>query len=131
MNIFNAVVASVLMYGLASAWLTKNDQRKLDGFQCRCLRAIWGIQASYISRDSNEKILKLTMQARLTRTLQKQQLLLYGKVARLHVGHPLREATFGDASLRPAVPTVDMHIRRVGRPRSEWAPEVSKLASHA
>ena len=116
------------MYGLASAWLNKNDQRKLDGFQCRCLRAIWGIQPSFISRVSNEKILKMTMQTRLTTTLQKQQLTLYGKVARLPVGHPVREATFVGGSLRPAV---DEFVRRVGRPRFEWAPEVSKLASQA
>jgi len=125
-EIFNAVVVSILMYGLASAWLLKSDQRKLDGFQCRCLRTIWGILPSFISRVSNEKILKMTMQTRLTAILQKQQLTLYGKVARLPVGHPVRESTFVGGSLRPAV---DMFTRRIGRPRFEWAPEVARMAA--
>ena len=69
----------------------------------------------------------MTMQTRLTTVLQKQQLTLYRKVARLPVGHPIREATFVGGSMRPAV---DMFIRRVGRPRLEWASEVAKLAAH-
>ena len=40
----------------------------------------------------------------------------------------MRDATFCRGSLRPAV---DMFVRRIGRPRLAWAPEVGKLAFEA
>ena len=60
--------------------------------------------------------------------LRKQQLVLYGKVARQGNKNPMRAATFGPGSLRPAV---DIYIRKVGRPRMAWATEVGKLAQQA
>ena len=78
-EIFKAVVLSVLMYGLAAAWLNASDQRKLNGFHNRCLRTIWGIKAAYYSRVSNATVLEITAQRPLTKLLQKQQLLLYSK----------------------------------------------------
>ena len=116
------------MYGLAAAWLNKSDQRKLDGFQNRCLRTIWGIKPAYVSRVSNARVLEITGQRPLTALLQKQQLVLYGRVARQSDANLMRAATFGPGSLRPAV---DMYIRKVGRPRLAWAPEVGKLALQA
>ena len=127
-EIFEAVVVSLLMYGLAAAWLNKNEQRKLNGFQSRCLRTIWGIKPAYVSRVSNGKVLETTGQRPLTALLQKQQLLLYGRVARQGEGSPMRDAAFEPTSLRPAV---DMFVRKVGRPRLAWAPEVGKLALQA
>ena len=127
-EIFGTVVVSILMYGLAAAWLNTSDQRKLNGFQNRCLRAIWGIKPAYISRVSNARVLEITGQRPLTVLLQRQQLLLYGKVARQGDDNPMRSATFGPGSLRPAV---DMYVRKVGRPRLTWAPEVGKLALQA
>ena len=64
----------------------------------------------------------------MTALLQKQQLLLYGKVARQTDDNPMRAATFGPGSLRPAV---DIYVRKVGRPRAAWATEVGKLAMQA
>ena len=127
-ELFQAVVVSILMYGLATAWLNKADRRKLDGFQNRCLRVIWGIKPSYVSRVSNNAVLDATGQRPLTVLLQKQQLLLYGKVARQSDDNPMRAATFDGGSLRPAV---DVYVRRVGRPRAAWATEVGKLAMRA
>ena len=119
---------SVLLYGLAAAWLNKGDRRKLNGFQNRCLRTIWGIKAAYVSRVSNAIVLQRTGQRPLTDLLQKQQLLLYGRVARQSDKNPMRAATFGPGSLRAAV---DIYIRKVGRPRLAWATEVGKLALEA
>ena len=93
--------------------------------EARCLRAIWGIKPSYVSRISNARVLEATGQHPLTTTLQKQQLLLYGTVARHRPGNLMRDATFARRSLRPAV---DVFIRKVGRPRLAWASEVGKLA---
>ena len=77
------------------------------------------------SRVSNAKALEATGQRPLTRQLHRQQLLLYGRVARLPDEHPMRMATFCPGGLRPAV---DRYVRRVGRPRQAWASAVGKLA---
>jgi len=42
--LFNALVVPRLMYALQVAWLNKAERRKLDGFQNRCLRSLWGIK---------------------------------------------------------------------------------------
>ena len=70
-QIFAAIVVSILLYGLAAAWLNKADRRKLDGFQNRCLRVIWGIKPAYVSRVSNKTVLETTGQRPLTVLLQK------------------------------------------------------------
>ena len=127
-EIFRAVVVSILMYGLSAAWLNTSDKRKLNGFQNRCLRTIWGIKPAFISRVSNARVLQITSQRPLTVLLQRQQLLLYGKVARQSDDNPMRAATFGPGSLRSAA---DMFVRKVGRPRLAWATEVGKLALQA
>ena len=119
---------SVLLYGLAAAWLNKGDRRKLNGFQNRCLRTIWGIEPAYVSRVSNATVLQRTGQRPLSDHLQKQQLSLYGRVARLTEDNPMRAVTFERGSLRAAV---DTYVRKVGRPRLAWATEVGKLALHA
>ena len=108
--------------------MNASEQRKLNGFQNRCLRAIWGIKPAYVSRVSNKKVLESTSQRPLTSLLHKQQLLLYGRVARQSDGEPMRDVTFCPGSLRPAA---DRFVRKVGRPRLEWTTEVGKLASQA
>jgi len=62
-EIFGAVVVSILMYGLAAAWLNKSDQRKLDGFQNRCLRTIWGIKPAYVSKFLTQGVWRLRANA--------------------------------------------------------------------
>ena len=59
---------------------------------------------------------------------QKQQLLLYGRVARQSDENPMRAATFRPGSLQAAV---DIYIRKVWWPRLAWATEVGKLALQA
>ena len=127
-QIFEAVVVSILMYGLAAAWLNKGQRRKLDGFQNRCLWTIWGIKLACLSRVSNATVLETTGRRPLTALLQKQQLLLSGRVARQSEGSLMRDATFARKSL---IPAVDVFVKNVGRPRLAWAPEVGKLALQA
>ena len=123
-EIFQAVVTSRLLYGLSSAWLNVAEQRRLDGFQARCLRRIWGIQPSYLSRVSNKEVLRTSGQLPYRRQLMKQQLTLFGKVARARDDDPVRRLTFCPGSLRP---TTSRYVRRRGRPRHEWA---TKLWEH-
>ena len=101
-RVFNATVISALTYGLATAWLNTAERRRLDGFHNRCLRRIWGIKPSFLSRVSNASVISLTGQKPLSTILAAQQLLLYGKVARAPTGSLLRDSTFCPNSLRPA-----------------------------
>jgi len=128
LEIFNAVILPKLLYGLAAAWLNTAEQRKINGFQNRCLRAVWGIKPAFISRISNARVLETTGQKPVTHLLKKQQLLLYGRVARQRDDEMMRSATFCPGSLRPAV---DMFERKIGRPRLDWTSEVGKLALQA
>ena len=124
-KIFEATVLPKLLYGLAAAWLNTSERRRIDGFQNRCLRDIWGIKPAFVSRVSNAKMLQTTSRKPLTKTLEKQQLLLYGRVFRQPAGSCMRDVTFCPGSLRPAV------VRKLGRPRLEWTTEVAKLALQA
>ena len=53
LRIYSSLVESKLFYALASCCLTRADERRLDGFQNRCLRKIMGIKSAFISRVSN------------------------------------------------------------------------------
>jgi hypothetical protein len=70
-------------------------------------------------------VLSATSQAPIIQSVTKQQLLLFGKVARSPDHSLLRSSTFCPGSLRPAT---DRYVRRRGRPRLEWASEVQKIA---
>ena len=127
-QILAGAVFTKLLYGLAAAWLNVSERRRINGFQNRCLRSIWGIKPAYWSRVSNAKVLEITGQQPLTRSLERQQLLLYGKAARQKEGSLMRESAFCPGSLRPAT---DRYVRKVGRPRVDWTTEVQKLAIQA
>ena len=112
------------MYGLSSAWLNVAEMRRLNGFQCRCLRVILRIRPAFVSRVSNAKVLAESMQPSLGQQLLKQQLLLYGRVARSLTTNPLRKVTFSND-----LESVTAHfVRRQGRPRNEWAVMLHRAA---
>lgn len=67
----------------------------------------------------------MSKQMSYTKQLLKQQLLLYGKIARSPEEDTLRQLTFCTGDLRPAT---SRYIRRVGRPRNEWAAKVHEVA---
>jgi hypothetical protein len=125
-QIFQAVVTSRIMYGLCSAWWNVSDQRRLDGFQARCLRRIVGAKPSFVSRISNDEVRRMAGQAPYSRQLLQQQLLLYGKVARAPDSDLLRSLTFCKRSIQPVT---DRFVRKVGRPRNEWATMLAKEAA--
>ena len=121
--IFNAVVTSKLLYSLSSAWLNIAELRRLDGFQCRCLRRILRIKPSVISRISNATVLSEAQQPKMRNQLLKQQLLLYGRVVRSSPSSTIRRVTFVGSSMQA---TTDRYVRRVGRPRNEWTTMLQK-----
>ena len=69
-RILQAVVTGKLLYGLSSAWLNEAEVRRLDGFYCRCLRAILRIPPSFVSRVSNVTGLQQASQPALGRQLR-------------------------------------------------------------
>ena len=124
-QIYQAVVVSCLLYGLSSAWLNVAEGRRLNGFHARCLRKVTGIKPSFISRMSKTAVLKKAGQVELRRQLLKQQLLMYGRIARSSNEDVLRQLTFIPDATRPAT---GMYVRRVGRPRNEWSVMLDKEA---
>ena len=96
-------------------WLNVAEQRRLNGFQARCLRKVLGIKHAFVSRISNADVLKAAGQIDFSKQLLRQQLKLYQKIACLKDGSKLRELTFGPGSLRPAT---DRYIRKLVGPRA-------------
>ena len=127
-EIYNAVVLSKFTYGLPYLWLSAAGRRRLDGFHCRCLRAIWGIAPAFISRVSNAAFLRETTRAPLTDAVARQQLLLLGKAARAPEGSLLREATFCPGTFWP---TSERYVREEGETRADLTIQVLRLATAA
>ena len=123
-QILNVVILTKLTYGIATAWLNTAERRRLDGFHCRCLRQIWGIKPPFISRVANKTVLENTDQRALTEMLERQQVIIFQRVAAAPSGSLLRDSTFCRESLRPYT---DYFVRKIGRPRLEWVAEVRKL----
>ncbi len=120
-NIYMACIVSKLMYGLQTSWLSKTQRRKLDGFHARALRQISGIRPSFLSRISNEEILQKFYACKLSNLLLEQQLLYFGKIARMPNDAPIRQLIFENDSIRLKR---NLGRRRRGRPRLSWSHEV-------
>lgn len=131
-EVFNALILSKLKYGLSTLWMGTAEQRRLDGFHAYCLRRILGIQAAFISRVSHAKVFEKAAQERVTKQLLKQQLLYFGKIARMGEDSVLRRSAFHHGLM----PCTAFYVRKAGRPRKTWTEqlvaEATKLAgSHA
>ena len=92
--IFNAAVVSIFLYSLSTVCLNTAERRRLDGFQNRCLRRIWGVQPAFPSRVRNVKVLESSQQRPLSGMLEEQQLLLFGKVAMSPNDSVIKSAVF-------------------------------------
>ena len=56
-DIYTACIVPKLMYGLGTLWLPTAGGRRLDSFQIRCLRRVYGIPRPYIARVTNEEVM--------------------------------------------------------------------------
>lgn len=117
-QVYKAWVVQKLMYCLHTGCFTRAEQRKLDGFHCRCLRQILGIPHAQYSRVSNAEVLAAAGDKPLSSTLLARQLHLFGDIARKAVGDPMRAAVFADGSV--SLRTTP-GVKRRGRPRQAWA----------
>ena len=89
-----AVIVNRLLYGLELAWLNVAEIRRLNSFQCRCLRVILGIKPAFVSRVSNAKVRQEAGQVQLGMQLLKAQLLRFGIIAGSPESDPIRKLTF-------------------------------------
>ena len=124
-KIYVGCIVSKLLYGLQTAWLTKAQCKKLDGFHARCIRKIVGVQHSYWSRVTNVEVLSRVNAIRLSVLLREQQLVLFAKIYRRPPHDVLRQVVFqaGSDAL-----VVHRKRRRRGRPKLVWAAELRKIA---
>ena len=122
LRIFTSLVESKFLFSLASLVLTAAQQRRVNGFQNRCIRKIIGVAPAYFSRISNAAVLLRASHTLATNLLQKRRMQLFGKILRSPEGHPLRSAAFIPNTMTP---TTEQFVRRVGRPCKEWVTEVS------
>ena len=120
-RIFDACIASKLLYCLHTGQLSTQALRRVDAFQARCLRRILGIQHSYISHVPNSEVLRRAGSHKLSQTLLYRQLMLLRKVADQPSGHFMRNCVFeeGSNSLKEL-----RGPRKRGRPRKCWNDDV-------
>ena len=124
-QIYLACIISKLLYGLHTAWLTKAQNNKLDGFHAKCVRRIVGVKHSYWSRISNKEVLSYVNAVQLSKLLLEQQLLVFGKIYRKGPDDHIRQVLSQENST-----ALQIHAkrRRIGRPKLAWAVEVRKVA---
>ena len=127
MRIFSSLVESRLLYGLPSGCLNAAETRRLDGFQCRCLRQILGtcILPAFLSRVPHERVFEIAGQRRASAVVREQQLVLLGTVLRASQLNPISYFSFTPGTTQPAV---SRYIRKVGRPQQEWVHTVMQHA---
>ena len=81
-QIYCSLIESKLLYGLATCCLTIAEQRRLNGFQARCLRQVLRIKPAFYSRISNQTVLNRANHTTAVELLTRQQLAMFGRVLR-------------------------------------------------
>ena len=123
LEIFDACIMSKLMYCLMTMVHTKAESRRLDGFQCRCLRKIVGIAPSYWSRISNATVMQVAARQPLSELLAKERTTYLGQVAQRDGTDFVRCSIFEADTNKIKVTAAK---RRRGRPRKCWMTEVMR-----
>ena len=123
MEIYMAYVVSKLMYSLETIWLLKNERAKLDAFHVKCLRKIFGIPPSFVSRISNAEVLETAAAPLLSEILASRQAKLYKRLQ----DQPQQSFARRLVCTETGEPRVWHVKRRRGRPRQMWAHSVHKM----
>ena len=127
--LFDSLILSGLRYGVASAWLSKSDLRRMDGFHVGCLRKMLKIPVAYISRISNEEVRRRVQQQPLSVSIRAMQLKLLGQVLTNPDKDFLKDVAFQDGDvLRPSTAA---YVRKVGRPKDNWAEKLIAIVRPA
>ena len=125
LRIFAACITSKLLYSLECECLFLADRKRLNGFYCRCFRAIRNIPHSMISHVSNDEVLRCAGARPLCEKLDQRQLQLFARIARLPDNSVVRRVVFEPGTMAPAKSSC---TRRRGRPKLTWISVVHALA---
>ena len=125
---FRSLILSKLRYGFASAWLSKADLRRLDGFQARCLRKMLKVPPAFISRISNERVRQIVDEQPFSKLVRATQLKLLGQVFMDPNKKQLRQVAFQADGLTPAT---EAFVRKVGRPKHNWVDQLTNIMRQA
>jgi hypothetical protein len=125
-ELMDSIIFSKIKYAVAPAWLSKKDLRRLDGFQARCLRQAFGIAHSFRSRVSNQRVREIAGRQPLSQQIKDVQLKLLEKVLTVPSKKELRDATFLPQT---DIPLTSAYVRKVGKPRHNWAEQLLKMRS--
>ena len=117
-EIYLACVVSKLLYNLDSIWLLQADLQRINAFHVKCLRRIYRIPCSYISRISNLEVLSISRQTEMSTMITNRQIKLYQTIIDMPMDHPLRMLT---CELDDDTPKLWCQRRRRGRPKQNWA----------
>jgi len=126
--LFSCLILSKLRYAVASAWLSKGELRRQDGFHARCLRKMLHIPPSFISRVSNEQVRHIAGQEAFSKMVRAAQLKLLGQILIDPSKRILKEVAFHGDSL---VPEAEAFVRNVGRPRDNWTTQLTRIMRRA
>jgi len=119
-ELYQSLVLSKLLYGLESVVLLSHDKRRLNSFHASCCRRILRISPSYISRVSNDYVLKRLKVRPLSCMLLKRQLQFFGALAR----RPHNDVVRGLLLVPGTCKLIEVTDKRRGRPRATWASHV-------
>jgi hypothetical protein len=124
LRVCNAVVFTVLTYGLETVPFTKALESRVNYFQAKCYRNILKTQAAFYSRVSDKEILdKVSMilhsepgrTPMISRQIADKAVILLGHIIRSDKDDHMRRVAI-DAEFK----RVERTRRRVGRPRFYW-----------
>ena len=124
LQVCNAVVFTVLTYGLETLPFTKSLESRLNYFQAKYYRNIMKVQAAYYSKVSNKEMLdsvsvilhgEAGKVQPMSRIISDRAVTLLGHVFRSNEDDHMRKVAI-DAEFK----RVEREKRRVGRPRFYW-----------
>ena len=114
-NMYRALVVSVLLYG-SEAWATTlADRRRLDVFDMRCQRRL--LRVFWQQHVSNQSIRERTRQPTASSLLRQRRLRWFGHLHRMPSSLPVRRVFDFN-------PTIHGWKRPRGRPKTRWVDSV-------
>ncbi len=108
LNIYRALVKSILLYNSGTWALTKDEERKLDSFHRKQLRIVLGIR--YPTIISNKSLYEKTKEIPLSLTVLENRWRLFGHILRLDQNAPCNKAMISYFK--------EQSKKRRGRPRT-------------
>ena len=117
-EIYKSCVVSKLLFSLEALCLRKAERDRVNSFHAQCLRKILDIEHSMFSRVANSEVLHAANEKPLSDTIDRMQLILYGRIASRCDNDLCRRFTLSPSSVRPI--TI-WGVRARGRPRLTWS----------